>query len=601
MAENLVLRLIARTSAFERGMGKATKRTRMMNAAVGGLGRTMRRMAGAALAAAGIGGIGYLVKQQMAAIDANAKLSDRIGITTENLVGLQHGAQIMGVETATLNKSLEIFTKRLGEVTMGTGEADRALEALGLSADELINKSPDQAIGIIADQIERLETQAEKAAAANFLFGRSGQQLLNLFAEGSQGIAKYRMEVEELGLAYSRTDAAKVEEANDAITRMQGAVTGMATELAVTLGPAIESLTNTITSFLKRWNELKDIGGTFQAGITSARLVEVNKLIEKSDKTREFRERRLAKMREGTRGHTIEKAAIDRLEMEWSNLIAERRLLEAELGYERIKLGPRRPDRQPKMGNKLLLVDKFLAQTRAQQKAADDAVGTDGASAIGEITDSTTPERIEKTTDALADMNMTLDVNKLKWQSVAWTMENAMVSAMEAVEFEGQNLEKSMKDIARAVLVEMQRVFIFQRTAQAATGFLSGLGGSIMSKFRTPSTGPGLTPGQFSPYTPGEQFTPAFASGGITDRPSIFGEGSMKEAAVPLPDGRTIPVTMKGGGSPNIQIINQGTNQTVTDSDSIMENGQMFLRIWTDDYVNEGLTFDAVSNSRGFG
>lgn len=42
----------------------------------------------------------------------------------------------------------------------------------------------------------------------------------------------------------------------------------------------------------------------------------------------------------------------------------------------------------------------------------------------------------------------------------------------------------------------------------------------------------------------------ALASGGIVDRPylSLIGEGAMNEAVVPLPDGRRIPVDMRGGG-----------------------------------------------------
>ena len=43
----------------------------------------------------------------------------------------------------------------------------------------------------------------------------------------------------------------------------------------------------------------------------------------------------------------------------------------------------------------------------------------------------------------------------------------------------------------------------------------------------------------------------AYASGGIASTPQLamFGEGSRPEAYVPLPDGRTIPVTMKGAGT----------------------------------------------------
>ena len=43
-----------------------------------------------------------------------------------------------------------------------------------------------------------------------------------------------------------------------------------------------------------------------------------------------------------------------------------------------------------------------------------------------------------------------------------------------------------------------------------------------------------------------------FASGGISNRAAIFGEAG-PEAAVPLPDGRTIPVTISGGGSDNTE------------------------------------------------
>lgn len=47
-----------------------------------------------------------------------------------------------------------------------------------------------------------------------------------------------------------------------------------------------------------------------------------------------------------------------------------------------------------------------------------------------------------------------------------------------------------------------------------------------------------------------------YAAGGIAHSPqiSVFGEGTSPEAYVPLPDGRSIPVTMQGGNAPNIEI-----------------------------------------------
>jgi hypothetical protein len=52
-----------------------------------------------------------------------------------------------------------------------------------------------------------------------------------------------------------------------------------------------------------------------------------------------------------------------------------------------------------------------------------------------------------------------------------------------------------------------------------------------------------------------------YASGGIASTPqlAVFGEGSMNEAFVPLPDGRSIPVSMRGGGN-TVNVYISGVN-----------------------------------------
>lgn len=75
-----------------------------------------------------------------------------------------------------------------------------------------------------------------------------------------------------------------------------------------------------------------------------------------------------------------------------------------------------------------------------------------------------------------------------------------------------------------------------------------------------------------------------YANGGIANSPqlALFGEGSTPEAYVPLPDGRTIPVTMKsGGGSSNTQvnIINQSGNQVDGDSSTRFDGEKMIIDV----------------------
>ncbi|TXH19839.1 MAG: hypothetical protein E6R03_00005, partial [Hyphomicrobiaceae bacterium] len=49
----------------------------------------------------------------------------------------------------------------------------------------------------------------------------------------------------------------------------------------------------------------------------------------------------------------------------------------------------------------------------------------------------------------------------------------------------------------------------------------------------------------------------AYSSGGVASSPqlALYGEGRMPEAYVPLPDGRSIPVTMSGGAGGAVQIV----------------------------------------------
>ena len=59
-----------------------------------------------------------------------------------------------------------------------------------------------------------------------------------------------------------------------------------------------------------------------------------------------------------------------------------------------------------------------------------------------------------------------------------------------------------------------------------------------------------------------------YASGGVANSPqlALYGEGSMNEAFVPLPDGRSIPVTMTGNGAPSgKQVIDVRVHVTTDD------------------------------------
>jgi len=91
-------------------------------------------------------------------------------------------------------------------------------------------------------------------------------------------------------------------------------------------------------------------------------------------------------------------------------------------------------------------------------------------------------------------------------------------------------------------------------------------GGGAQSMFTNPSFGVGtesFTGSLLPTFAMGGVMTSSgamrlkrYAGGGIANSPQLamFGEGSRPEAYVPLPDGRTIPVTMKNGGGTSVVV-----------------------------------------------
>ena len=240
----LIVNLVARTSAFDRKMRKSRTSIRGMTRDIKNTQRVMLGYARTALAVAGVGGIGYLIKQTASTIDVTAKMSDRLEIATEDLVSMQHAAKITGMSTEGMNKAIETFVRRLGEVKMGVGQARYALDALGLSADEMVNRDHIENLKLIADRISQIKNASEKASAAYYLFGRQGQQMLNLLNEGSKGIEEFRKEAERLGITFSRLDAAQIEEMNDQLTRAKSVLGGLVQRATIELSPVVIALTD---------------------------------------------------------------------------------------------------------------------------------------------------------------------------------------------------------------------------------------------------------------------------------------------------------------------------------------------------------------------
>ena len=226
-------------------------------------------------AAAGLGAMGAavgaykmvgVVKESMSAIDASAKLADRLGTTVGALEGLRHAAELTGAGAGGLDKGIEKMTRSIGEAVDGPSAAGDAIERLGINIDDLVGLDPATQFGIISDATNRLGTQSEKAAVSADIFGRSGMALVNTMKLGSEGLGAAAKEAEQLGVSYSRVDAAKVEMANDSLHKMGQAVKGIGNKITVALVPYIKMASDYLVDLAKSGGDTGvSVGGVVES------------------------------------------------------------------------------------------------------------------------------------------------------------------------------------------------------------------------------------------------------------------------------------------------------------------------------------------------
>jgi hypothetical protein len=134
-------------------------------------------------------------------IDNLSKLGARTGQTYGEIAGLALAGDLAGVGVDTIANALTKADRAFVLAAEGSKTATAAFSRIGLSLEDLQGKSGSERFQAIAEAISKLPTEAERAAAAIALFGKSGAELLPLFAGGAAGIQEATAQAERFGLA----------------------------------------------------------------------------------------------------------------------------------------------------------------------------------------------------------------------------------------------------------------------------------------------------------------------------------------------------------------------------------------------------------------
>ena len=250
----------------EKRLQEIAKRAKEFGAAVG--------VATAAAATA----LGVMVKQSIDAMDNMTKLAQSTGVAVEELSALAYAADLSGVSEDALGTSLVKLTKNMSDAAQGTGEAQKAFDALGISvknADGTL-KGADDVLGEVAGKFAQYRDGAEKTALAVALFGRSGADLIPLLNSGAEGLAEMTAEAQELGLTFDQQTGKAAEAFNDNLTRLNAVKKGLVNRITAELLPSLLNLSERFVGSAKSAERLDQVARIAATGVkllTSAGII----------------------------------------------------------------------------------------------------------------------------------------------------------------------------------------------------------------------------------------------------------------------------------------------------------------------------------------
>jgi hypothetical protein len=141
-------------------------------------------------------------------------VSERIGVTVGNLQDLEYAASLFKVPAEIMDTNLGRLNRTLAQVAAGKNkEATKLLGFVGIAARDAHHhvRSAADVMPQLADAMARIHNPAQRARLAVGLFGKGGQALIPVLAQGSRGLAAARADMDKLG----RMTAAETHEAHE--------------------------------------------------------------------------------------------------------------------------------------------------------------------------------------------------------------------------------------------------------------------------------------------------------------------------------------------------------------------------------------------------
>lgn len=178
------------------------------------------------------------------------KTAQKLGLSNKSYQEWDYVMKICGTEMSSMTTGLKTLTNKLDDAKNGSEGAQEMFSRLGISMEDIQSMSREELFEKTIAGLQGMADSTDRAALANDLFGKSGQNLAPLFnmtAEETQELIK---KANDLGMVMSDEGVKSSARYKDSLTTLQGTMTGIKNNIMTQFMPGLAKATEGLADAL---------------------------------------------------------------------------------------------------------------------------------------------------------------------------------------------------------------------------------------------------------------------------------------------------------------------------------------------------------------
>lgn len=210
----------------------------------------------ASLAAVGAGAVAAgkkltsLAGDTAAAGDTIDKSSQKLGLSAEAYQEWDYVLSQSGVDIESAGMGFKTLTNQIDAAKKGSKDAQERFAKLGISMDDINKLSREELFTKAITGMQGLADNTDRAALANQLFGRSGQELAPLFNSTAESTEALKQKAHELGFVMSDESVKAAVDYTDSMDTLKRTFEGVKNNIVSQLLPGFTSITTGLSELL---------------------------------------------------------------------------------------------------------------------------------------------------------------------------------------------------------------------------------------------------------------------------------------------------------------------------------------------------------------